>query len=67
MIGMTRLALTILDRLMLCRTRNIFMAGQAEPAFKRLKFDSGALNLVTVVTVAASDRRVDYRPQKFRI
>jgi hypothetical protein len=61
-IGMTRLAIPILDRFMCRYARNIFMTGQTEPSFKSLKLDSRALNLVTIVAVTAADRWVDYDP-----
>ena len=62
-----RLAFTLFDRLMLRRVRDIVMTFQAEPTVKGQNPDRGALDLVTVVTVAVSHRRVDYLPEQSRI
>jgi hypothetical protein len=67
MIGVAGLAVTLLDRLMLRRARDIVMTGQAESAFKGLEVNIGTLDLVTVVAVAASHRRMDNLPKKSRI
>ena len=58
--AMARLAVSLLDRFVLRLARNVIMTSQAKTAFNGQDFDSGAVDPVTVVTVAASHRRVDH-------
>ena len=64
---MTRLAIALLNWFVLRRARDILMTGETEPSLKRLKFDSGILDLMTVVTVAVADRWVDHLSEQPRI
>ena len=60
MFAVTRLTIPLLDRFVLCDSRDLFMAGQAKPPRKRLQLDCGAINLVAIVAIATADRRVDH-------
>lgn len=57
-------AVTFLDRFVLCRSRDVVMTGKAEPFVNGLKADYVTLDLVAVVAVAASYRRVDHFPEQ---
>ena len=64
MLGVAGLAITFLDRFVLCRSRDIVMTGKAEVVADRKKTDHDALDLVTVIAVATSHRRVDHFPEQ---
>ena len=64
MLGVAGLAITFLDRFVLCRSRDIVMTGKAELVAERKKTDHVALDLVAVVAVTTSHRRVDHFPEQ---
>jgi len=63
----TRLTVALFDRLVLCSSRDIVMTCHAEPALKGLHLDRSSLDLMAIVAVAVSHRRVDYLPEQSRI
>jgi len=65
--GMALLAVTLLDRHVLSRGRNLIVTGQAEPTFNSLHGNCGAIDLVTVITIATAHRGVDNFPEQSRI
>jgi hypothetical protein len=64
MLGVAGLAITFLNRFVLCRSRDIVMTGKAESVVDRAKTDHVTLDLVTVIAVATSHRRVDHFPEQ---
>ena len=65
--GMAGQAFTVLYRFVLRCARHIVMTGQAESAINGAHFNSGTLDLVTLITFAASYRRVGHLPEKSRV